>query len=74
VRYLRVRNVELGYDIPKRMIGKTGISKLRVYVNATNLFTLDNVKQFEIDPEITSGGGLVYPPQKLINFGFNLSF
>jgi TonB-linked SusC/RagA family outer membrane protein len=74
VRYLRVRNIELGYDVPKRIIGRFGMSKLRVYVNATNLFTLDNVKEFEIDPEITSGGGLVYPPAKLINFGFNLSF
>lgn len=74
VRYLRVRNVELGYDIPKTIIGRIGISKLRVYANATNLFTFDNVKRYEIDPEITSGGGLVYPPQKLISFGFNLSF
>jgi hypothetical protein len=43
-------------------------------VNATNLLTFDNVKDYEIDPEVTSGGGLVYPQQKLITFGFNASF
>jgi hypothetical protein len=45
-----------------------------VYTNATNLFTFDNMKKWELDPEITSGGGLVYPQQKLITFGFNVSF
>ena len=74
VNYLRVRNVELGYNLPKNLIKRLSMSRFRVYVNATNLFTFDNVKDLEIDPEITSGGGLVYPPQKLINFGFNISF
>jgi TonB-linked SusC/RagA family outer membrane protein len=74
VSYIRLRNIELGYDLPKRLIGKFNASRLRFYVNATNLFTIDNVKDFGIDPEIQSGNGLVYPQQKLITFGFNLSF
>jgi hypothetical protein len=74
ITYLRLRNIELGYDLPKSIISRVGAKKLRFYVNATNLITLDNVNKLEIDPEITSGGGLVYPPQKLITFGFNLSF
>ncbi|MEO6916610.1 MAG: SusC/RagA family TonB-linked outer membrane protein, partial [Chitinophagaceae bacterium] len=74
VTYLRLRNIELGYDIPKSLLQKVGAKKIRFYVNATNFITLDNVTKLEIDPEITSGGGLVYPQQKLINFGFNLSF
>jgi hypothetical protein len=74
IKYLRLRNVELGYTLPKNIISRIGMSRLRVYVNATNLLTFDNVKDIEIDPEITSGGGLVYPQQKLITFGFNVSF
>lgn len=74
IQYLRVRNVEIGYNLPKNIISKAGMSRFRVYVNATNLITFDNVKDFEIDPEITSGGGLVYPQQKVITFGFNASF
>ncbi|MGV3640086.1 MAG: SusC/RagA family TonB-linked outer membrane protein [Adhaeribacter sp.] len=73
VRYIRLRNLELGYTIPQSILGKAGISKLRVYVSGTNLFSLDNVKDLEIDPEISSNNGLVYPQQKLYSLGFNLS-
>jgi len=74
ISYLRLRNLEFGYNLPKHLTRKISAQNLRIYVNATNLLTFDNVRRFEIDPEITSGGGLVYPQQKLINFGFNLSF
>jgi TonB-linked SusC/RagA family outer membrane protein len=73
VRYIRLRNLELGYSLPTALISKAGLSKLRVYVTGTNLFSIDNVKQFEIDPEISSNNGLVYPQQKLYTLGFNLS-
>jgi TonB-linked SusC/RagA family outer membrane protein len=74
ISYLRLRNLEVGYDLPKPMLKKFGSSRVRFYVNFTNLFTIDNVSDLEIDPEITSSGGLVYPQQKLITFGFNASF
>lgn len=75
VSYLRLRNLELGYDLPKNVLRRIGgISRIRVYVNGTNLVTIDNVHQFEIDPEIQSSGGLVYPQQKLYTFGFNVTF
>jgi hypothetical protein len=74
ITYLRVRNIELGYNIPKNIISRFGMSSLRIYANGTNLFTFDNMKKWELDPEITSGGGLVYPQQKLVTFGFNVSF
>ena len=74
IKYLRLRNLEVGYDINKRHLEKLGISRVRFYVNGTNLITFDNVKDFEIDPEITSSGAIVYPQQKLITFGFNVSF
>jgi TonB-linked SusC/RagA family outer membrane protein len=74
IKYLRLRNIELGYDLPRTMLKRFGTSRLRIYVNATNLFTIDNVSDMEIDPEITSSGGLVYPQQRLLTFGFNVSF
>lgn len=74
VSYFRLKNMELGYNIPKNLVKKLGISNLRVYVNGTNLFSFDNTKSLEIDPEISSTSGLVYPQQKLVNFGFNLTF
>lgn len=75
VSYFRLKNVELGFDVPKNLLKKyVGISRVRVYVNGTNLFSFDNTKQFGIDPEISSGSGLIYPQQKLVNFGFNVTF
>lgn len=74
ISYIRLRNLEIGYDLPKNLIRRIGASRLRIYVNGTNLFTIDNVKDLEIDPEIVSSNGLVYPQQRLYTFGFNLSF
>lgn len=74
VQYLRLRNLEVAYNIPKTFLGKLGVSAMRVYVNGTNLVSFDNLKSIEVDPEISSNGALVYPPQRLYNAGFALSF
>jgi TonB-linked SusC/RagA family outer membrane protein len=74
VRYIRLRNIELGYSFNQKTFKKLGSNGLRVYVNASNLFSIDNVKKYEIDPEISSGNGLVYPQQRMFNAGFNITF
>jgi hypothetical protein len=71
---VRLRNLEVGYNLPKPFLSKIGISTCRVYVNGTNLYVLTNIKDLDTDPEISSNGGLVYPPQRLYNAGFALSF
>lgn len=73
IRYLRLKNLELGYTFPKALVQKVNISGLRIYVNGSNLFSFDNVKEFEIDPEISATNGLIYPQQKIYTFGFNLT-
>src|SRR5690606_1543644 len=52
VRYLRVRNLELGYSLPSPILTKIKANKIRVYVRGSNLFSFDNVGKFQIDPEI----------------------
>jgi hypothetical protein len=74
VRYVRLRNVELGYSLPQTVLGKVGLSGVRVYVNATNLVTFSTLNDIDIDPEITSTNGLGYPPQRLLNTGFSVTF
>lgn len=73
VNYFRLKNLEIGYTVPKKLISKAGISTLRLYVNGTNLFSFDNVKDIEIDPEIAQDNGLVYPAVKIYTFGINLT-
>ncbi|TKG93478.1 SusC/RagA family TonB-linked outer membrane protein [Puteibacter caeruleilacunae] len=74
VKYLRCRTVELGYTIPRSVLDLIHIKKARVYVNGYNLFSIDNVKEFGVDPEITNSAGLQYPQSRLINVGVNLTF
>lgn len=69
-----MKNLELGYSIPKSILSKIRVSQLRVYINASNLFSLDNMRKLEIDPEINSESALIYPQPKLFNTGFNLTF
>lgn len=73
VNYIRLRNLEIGYNLPKSLLEKFGIDALKVYANGTNLFSIDNTKDFGIDPEIIPDNALVYPQQRLFNFGFNLT-
>ncbi len=70
--YLRLKNVELGYNIPKKALEKIGISRFRIYVSGTNLLTFDYIRI--MDPESSSGSGTSYPQMKLWNMGFNLQF
>lgn len=74
VRYLRARTLELGYSLPAKLIRKVKIEKARFYVNAYNLFSIDNVKEYNIDPEITDDNALQFPQNKFLNVGVNLSF
>ncbi len=73
VTYLRARTLELGYSIPKSILSKAKIQRARFYVNAYNLFSLDNLNQYGIDPEVIDDNGLQYPQSRFINIGINLS-
>jgi TonB-dependent starch-binding outer membrane protein SusC len=74
--YLRLKVVQLGYTIPNRMLGKAGISRLRVYVTAENLLTLTNYTGY--DPEV--GGDIFgidkgrYPQARTFLGGIQLQF
>jgi len=74
VRYLRVRTLELGYSLPTDMLKKVKIRRARFYVNAYNMFSFDNLKQYSVDPETTDDNGLQFPQSKVLNFGVNLTF
>ncbi len=69
--YLRLKNMELGYTFNFPGVRNAGISNLRVFMNATNLFTIDKVKVQ--DPE-ASNTGKEYPQRRVINFGASITF
>ena len=57
--YLRLKNVSLGYTVPSRSIRKAGISSLRVYVSADNIWTLTNYSG--PDPEVSTRNSVLTP-------------
>ena len=57
--YLRLKNVQLGYMIPKKWIEKLKINNVRIAVGATNLFTMTNYSGF--DPEVGANEVLKRP-------------
>lgn len=65
--YIRLKNVEIGYNLPANLSKKVGISNLRVYLNGLNLVTWDEMKLW--DPESTNSSGQYYPQARIISFG-----
>lgn len=74
VRYIRARTLELGYTIPKHILAKAKIERFRAYINAYNLFSIDNLHKTGIDAEVSDDNGLTYPQSRYVNIGFDLSF
>ena len=69
--YCRLKSVTLGYTIPKAILDKVGVSRLRVYITGENLFTFTPlIKAF--DPETLNN--LTYPINKKFAVGLNLTF
>ncbi len=71
-RYIRLKNIELGYTFPTKWIEKVGMNNLRLYVNAYNLFTIDGVA---LDPEHPNDeNGNLYPLNRTFSVGVNVKF
>ena len=69
--FLRLKQVELGYSLPDKLIKRAGFTSLRFYFTGTNLFCVSSFKLW--DPEM-AGDGLGYPLQRVFNLGVNMSF
>lgn len=74
VKYLRARTIQLGYTIPPTLLARVKVQRARVYLNAYNLFTFDNLRAYAVDPEIQDANGLQFPQITNINAGINLAF
>jgi hypothetical protein len=70
--FLRIKNVELGYNLPVSIAEKVKLSGARIYVSAFNLATFSKVKDF--DPEGRNESAQFYPQQQIFNIGVNLKF
>ena len=70
--YVRLKNFEIGYNLPETLLSKIGLKNCRFYTNGLNMFTWDKLKVF--DPETVNSTGQYYPQSKIINFGLTATF
>ncbi|MDR1154653.1 MAG: TonB-dependent receptor [Bacteroidales bacterium] len=70
--YLRLKQLALGYTLPKNITSAIGIDHLRLYVAGLNLFTLTEFKY--LDPEAPNVLQGYYPQQRTLSIGLNLTF
>lgn len=76
--YIRLKNAEIGYSLPKKILKKVNLQECRIYTNGYNLLTLTGIK--EMDPEYAGIDGgtainqYVYPMSKNYSLGINVTF
>jgi TonB-linked SusC/RagA family outer membrane protein len=73
VNQVRARTIQLGYTLPTSLLQRVKVQKARIYLNAYNLFSIDNLRKFGVDPEVSDDNGLQFPQNRVINVGINLS-
>ena len=70
-RYMRLKNLEIGYTLPKHIIQKMAMQNMRVYLSGVNLFTFSPFKLW--DPDLQTGA-TNYPNNRIINIGLTIGF
>jgi hypothetical protein len=69
--YLKLRNIQFGYNLPESFAHKLLMQKLRVYLSAQNLLTIHSKSFTGVDPENPNYG---YPIATNLTFGLNVTF
>ena len=70
-RYLRLKTLDVGYNLPKSITSRVRVQNIRLYVVGTNLVTWSKFKLW--DPELATPRGEDYPPAKSLTFGISLN-
>lgn len=72
--YLRMKNIELGYTLPRNLVRKFGMENLRIYIGGQNLLTFTKMKDFDPERQRGSGTDQLAPLYKVYTFGLNVKF
>lgn len=70
-KFMRLKQLEIGYSLSKNLMNKLKLKTFRFYVNGSNLFSLSSFKLWDIE---MAGNGLGYPLQRVVNAGVQTSF
>lgn len=72
VSYLRLKQLTISYNLPKKLLSGTFVNNARIYVMGSNLLTFSKFKLW--DPELNSNNGTSYPNNRTYSIGVNVSF
>lgn len=67
--YLRLRYLNIGYDLPEKVLNTIGVKKLKLFISGTNLFTISKFKDYDV--ELGSAG--VYPNMQNYSLGLDIT-
>lgn len=70
--FIRLKNMEFGYTIPKKITNQVGVSDVRVYFLCVNMLTFSKFKLWDPESGGTTGGN--YPQMRTLNLGMNINF
>ncbi|SKB71853.1 TonB-linked outer membrane protein, SusC/RagA family [Salegentibacter holothuriorum] len=74
--YVRLKNVQIGFNVPNQLLKKWGFQNLRLYISGENIYTHTNLRMF--DPEgiqdLINGSGKTYPMSATFSTGLNVTF
>ncbi len=69
--FLRLKQMEIGYSLPRKLLQRYGVKTFRIYANGSDLFSLSHFRLWDIE---MAGNGLGYPLQRVVNFGLQTTF
>ncbi len=72
--YIRLKNLEIGYNFPKQWLKPVGISNLRLYFNGINLWTLADNQDYDVEKSDNDARSLDYMNTKSLSFGLSATF
>lgn len=71
--YLRMKNITLGYNLPKPLLSRIGIGNCKIFLQAENLFTVFGEQGLDPEQAVNGVSYFRYPAMKTASFGINLS-
>ena len=73
-QYLRIKNIQIGYNLPKDLMTKLNFNNVRFYLSGMNVLTFSPLLETGIDPENLDANGRVYPVSRVFSAGLNINF
>jgi TonB-linked SusC/RagA family outer membrane protein len=67
--YLRIKNLQLSYQLPTDLTSKISLSQMSVYLSGTNLLTFSDLNEWNLDPESSTGWQNYYPQTSVYTLG-----